>query len=478
MDMKKILHTSLASLLLATAMLLTLVSCMDDNWAKTNDVVEGKPVAVSLKLGCKANSDIVVNTRVDNSISSIYRLRIFVYDEQGKYMQSLLYTGNSDTDDITTLTKGNSSDKGQLYTAKFATTSGKRKLIVIANAGGGYWQTPGESVETYTYTQMKELAINLDSKLAVDGVTPFQITDEAQMLMTGYLDSVIFGEGGKVTDDSGNELDPAITLDRAFAHITFKIAKGNFTPTSYKVYKIPTKSYLMNSQTSQLEEINYIYSASSVVDGVSDDSYTFDFYLPENIQPFAKELEGTPPVDATVYAKRDEWDKDGDHKPENKTWTYANDGTFVVISGTYTGTANIGEGSATNQVTGSVEYTIHLGDFSTSGSYGDFSVKRNTSYTYNVSVTGVNNIIVEATTDDEKQPGAEGEIYDNTNTLYTYNLDAHYEQVYLEYNLSSIVESLKKQFPSGATEDQINEAIGNQLRLVVQADFMPNQRSA
>ena len=123
-----------------------------------------------------------------------------------------------------------------------------------------------------------------------------------------------------------------------------------------------------------------------------------------------------------------------------------------------------------------MEYTIHLGDFSTSGSYGDFSVKRNTSYTYNVSVTGVNNIIVEATTDDEKQPGAEGEIYDNTNTLYTYNLDAHYEQVYLEYNLSSIVESLKKQFTSGATEDQINEDIGNQLRLVVQSDFMPNKR--
>lgn len=478
MDMKKILHTSLASLLLATAMLLTLVSCMDDNWAKTNDVVEGKPVAVSLKLGCKANSDIVVNTRVDNSISSIHRLRIFVYDEQGKYMQSLLYTGNSDTDDITTLTKGNSSDKGQLYTAKFATTSGKRKLIVIANAGGGYWQTPGENVETYTYTQMKELAINLNSKLAVNGVTPFQITDEAQMLMTGYLDSVIFSEDGKVTDDSANVLDPAITLDRAFAHITFKIAKGNgnFTPTSYRVYKIPTKSYLMNFQTTQLEGIDYIYSASSVIDGVSDDSYTFDFYLPENIQPFAKKLEGTPPVDATVYAKRDEW-SDGP-KPEDKTWKYANEGTFVVISGTYTGTANVGEEdgvSTTNQVTGSVEYTIHLGDFSTSGSYGDFSVKRNTSYTYNVSVTGVNNIIVEATRDDEKQPGAEGEIYDNTNTLYTYNLDAHYEQVYLEYNLSSIVESLRKQ---QLKAEQVDKAIGNQLRLVVQSDFMPNQRSS
>lgn len=451
---------------------------MDDNWAKTNDVVEGKPVAVSLKLGCKANSDIVVNTRVDNSISSIHRLRIFVYDEQGKYMQSLLYTGNSDTDDITTLTKGNSSDEGQLYTAKFATTSGKRKLIVIANAGGGYWQTPRENVETYTYTQMKELAINLNSKLAVNGVTPFQITDEAQMLMTGYLDSVIFSEDGKVTDDSGNVLDPAITLDRAFAHITFKIAKGNgnFTPTSYRVYKIPTKSYLMNFQTTQLEGIDYIYSASSVIDGVSDDSYTFDFYLPENIQPIAADLADTPPVDAAVYAKRDEW-SDGP-KPEDKTWKYANEGTFVVISGTYTGTANVGEEdgvSTTNQVTGSVEYTIHLGDFSTSGSYGDFSVKRNTSYTYNVSVTGVNNIIVEATTDVEKQPGAEGEIYDNTNTLYTYNLDAHYEQVYLEYNLSSIVESLRKQ---QLNAEQVDEAIGNQLRLVVQSDFMPNQRSS
>ena len=139
MNTRRILHKWSAGLLFAGAMLLTFVGCIDDDLVKTSDVVEGKPVAVSLKLGCKANSDIIVNTRVDNSISSIHRLRIFVYDEQGEYMQSLLYTGNSDTDDITTLTKGNSNNEGQLYTAEFATTSGKRKLIVIANAGGGYW---------------------------------------------------------------------------------------------------------------------------------------------------------------------------------------------------------------------------------------------------------------------------------------------------------------------------------------------------
>lgn len=140
--------------------------------------------------------------------------------------------------------------------------------------------------------------------------------------------------------------------------------------------------------------------------------------------------------------------------------------TFVVISGTF-------EGDDTNPVTANVEYTIHLGNFGKSGDtsrdYGDFSVMRNYSYTYSVSVLDVNNIIVEAErTGGDYQNGAEGSVYDQSSTEYSYNLDAHYEQVYLEYNLSDIANSLGQSLSGQFLDD----AIANQLILIIQSEAM------
>lgn len=137
-----------------------------------------------------------------------------------------------------------------------------------------------------------------------------------------------------------------------------------------------------------------------------------------------------------------------------------------MISGTF-------EGDATNPVTANVEYTIHLGNFGKSGDtsrdYGDFSVMRNYSYTYLVSVLDVNNIIVEAErTGGDYQNGAEGSVYDQSSTEYSYNLDAHYEQVYLEYNLSDIANSLRQ----GLSGADLDDAIANQLILIIQSEAM------
>lgn len=183
--------------------------------------------------------------------------------------------------------------------------------------------------------------------------------------------------------------------------------------------------------------------------------------MPENVQE-----------NKTVsdYNSREAWngDENSGASAEDKTWTNApQNSTFVVISGTF-------EGDDTNPVTANVEYTIHLGNFGKSSdavrNYGDFSVMRNYSYTYSVSVLGVNNIIVEAQRQggEEYQNGAEGSVYDQSSTLYSYNLDAHYEQVYLEYNLSDIAKSLGQ----GLTGEDLDNAIANQLILIIQSEAM------
>ena len=292
MNMKGILHTLSIGLLV----LYVLTSCIDDDLIKTSNVVEGKPVTVSLKIGYKADADVVVNTRADNTLSDITRLRIFVYDAQGNYMESLNYTGKPASDEIT-LTETSTTDNGHLYNATFETTSGTRKLIAIANAGGGYWQTPSIDIANTSYEDMKKAVISLSSNLAVDGVTPFQIVASSQMLLTGCKDGIVFTTDNGVTDINGNNLSPAISLRRAMARITFKIpetvsdAQGTFTPTTYQVYNVPTKTMLSNDgkavDTSASAE-NFINFASVNVPSVYDGFYTFSFYMPENVYDIAE----------------------------------------------------------------------------------------------------------------------------------------------------------------------------------------------
>lgn len=74
---------------------------------------------------------------------------------------------------------------------------------------------------------------------------------------------------------------------------------------------------------------------------------------------------------------------------------------------------------------GDAIYTIHLGFCDGDGldKANDFNCYRNTKYTYNITIEGVDNIRVEAQKD-ELQSGAEGTVTDLISTLF--NLDSHY----------------------------------------------------
>lgn len=458
---------------------------MDDDLAKNNgDVVEGVPITVTMKLAGAPTADVTVETRADdNTLSDLTNLVIFVFHEDGSLEH---YVSSRPNNDIT-FTK----QSDGLYKVRFQTTSGKKNLIAVANtsqntADGGFWElTEIQDAVTsgqLTFDALKAILINLKGQ---NGMQPIQIVSASQMMMAGWNTDVIFNTNGGVDNygtDRDNSKKVVIKMDRTMARVTFNIKEGNFVPTSYRVYNIPTKSYLTNKdklKSDGIEELSYIYTASSNIGTVSNGLYTFEFYLPENIQDVAKDLDVSPSNvnEEMYYAKRDlcsvENGEDGS-LPENKTWTYAGNGTFVVINGTYTGTADIvdEEGNITGEdhtVTGNAEYTIHLGDFSSTGSYGNFSVERNVSYTYNVTVTGVNNIVVEALTDKENQSGAEGDIYDYDGVNYSYQLDAHYEQVYLAYNLSSIADNLDQE---KIETSGLDAAIADRLVLVIQSPMM------
>ena len=451
----------------------------DDLGVPTNS--EGHPVRVTLNMGMGKSTDIVV-TRADNSYSDLGNLYLFVYGSDGKYQQMLSTTATDPNNSITVETRSEN-DNGVTYTITINTTSGTKNLLAVANTSavadeGGFWSSMASiatdaAAGNLSFEQLKAAVISLRKDLYErTEMLPIQIVSSTQMLISGVNEGVVFGTNGNITKygqlDGTNNV--VVKMDRAMARITFNIAqtvegaKGTFVPSSFRVYNIPTKSVLTNTNKSNTESDNtYINSAPMTIGNVSGGNYTFSFYMPENI-PVANEN-----ASITSYQDRDKWSGDKGSRPENKTWTNApQNSTFVVISGTYSQSGDTTDTTDKNSYTGNVSYTIHLGDFSNKA-WSNFNVERNCSYTYKMSVKGVDSIVVEAEKEgDEQQPGAEGQIFTYDASTYSYELDAHYEQVFLQYNLSSMARSLA----SGLSDEELDNAIADKLILVIQSEAM------
>lgn len=449
----------------------------DDLGVPTNS--EGHPVRVTLNMGMGKSTDIVV-TRADNSYSDLGNLYLFVYGSDGKYQQMLSTTA---TDPNNSITVGTRSEKDNVvtYPITINTTSGTKNLLAVANTSavadeGGFWSSMASiatnaAAGNLSFEQLKAAVISLREDLYKrTEMLPIQIVSSTQMLISGVNEGVVFNTNGNITDyeqlDGTDKDKVVVKMDRAMARITFNIAqtvegaKGTFVPSSFRVYNIPTKSVLTNTNKSNTESDTYINSAPMTIGNVSGGNYTFSFYMPENIP------EANKNASIASYQDRDKWSGDKGSRPENKTWTNApQNSTFVVISGTYSQSGDTTDKS----YTGNVSYTIHLGDFSDKGSLYNFNVERNYSYTYKMSVKGVDNIVVEAEKEgDENQPGAEGQIFTYDASTYSYELDAHYEQVFLQYNLSSMARSLA----SGLSDEELDNAIADNLILVIQSEAM------
>lgn len=213
-----------------------------------------------------------------------------------------------------------------------------------------------------------------------------------------------------------------IKLSRPYAKVTFNVKNGTtnpnftFTPTSYSIYNVPTKASMFDNTASLTGDFKAYENRAIALGG------SFEFLQLENAYSV---VEG--PVKYTDREKRvSDTDRAFAYAPANST--------YVVIYGDGVekdGQGNIKKISKTN-------YTIHLGDFSPSGDMGDYSVNRNTHYTYNVTVNGVNMVEVEAKREDgDYENGAEGYVINLQSSPQVYTLDAHYETVLLKLDITN-----------------------------------------
>ena len=446
----------------------------------------GIPVKARLTFGTKGTDDIAVTTKAElNSYSDIISLFLFIYNEAGTVCEqvleldsSKLFEDNPATDD----------DGHHYYTAELNTTTGKKRICGVANY---------TTVENWTDFEKK---VREYGEAALNGTSSEDIGKSLFYLIDDYVDAgstiefntaqMIFTGAETITVAEDGSTDKDLKLQRIVANVEFNISNGKtsegntvaFRPVSYKIYNLPKGTRLSGGRVTEdnPEEARpefYYDGVENTRITSSGKGYSFTFFMPENVQPDASAM-------VESAAQREEWDYESNvgAEPGEKDYTHTTENaTFVVISGEYA------EYDPENNLkkSGNTSYTVHLGDFSEGyrnehpeNPYGNFSVRRNYSYTYNITINGVSAITAEVETDGPgKQQGAEGSIVNIEDITRSFSLDAHYEQILLTYNLSNIAEAVRNTAGLTNTDadgngiNDVDEAIGNYLRLHIDTPF-------
>lgn len=462
-------------------LLLSVASCTDHTFLDNRlPVEEGLPTHVKIEFDvedAQAMTRAELDTATESRVNSIY---IFLFDNEGNYINSQYYT--SRTNPALSYGGDGSYSTGDLM---LATQSRKEvQLICIANSESPSYsglKAQLDEIHSAGNTDQNELS-NLQG--VVMTMTTQTVERATSLVMTG-----------NVTDSNGNTLIalPAATdanpvkakvvLKRTDAKVRFEVKTelpidsetGNpiawkdfsFTPTDWAVKQVPQKSYLLehtddadgkptdyngsdavyfNSRPTVFEELTIAHDTKLCSGG------SFSFYMPENSKTPKIIIPNTGTA-AEQYALRDAWDKEaGEDANGSKNFTNAHDNsTYVEITGvlSYIDKLNY-------DISADVRLTIHLGYSVPTGSTetanpNDYNTLRNHSYTYNVTIKGIDNIIVEVREGNEKRPGYEGDVIYSTQNVY--NVDAHYDCKVIKIKKSAINNkmqwAIKTPFSSG-----------------------------
>lgn len=417
-------------------LLIGLASCIDEYAGDSLSVEEGKPVTVQLGFSVPQMTE--VNTRLtpaqEYHINDLY---ILIFDAQqnrkfGQYYTREELTAHQDYPNF------DGSEGGSLT---ITTTSGESYIYGVAN------------VET---NELEALKAKLD---AVQSVTDLQaITaslksagnierNQASLVMSGTFEGTDATDAQKAAGycvlpadgSSSIALSGRIHLKRLDSHITFKIQTDNnsaitsFSPTSWRVYNVPVKSYLVAQAVDAVTASSSDYTdATERIDFAHTDNntYSFDFYMLENRKNGLNNI--TQYDQREVEKKETVTDSDKPGQTERNTGEYKNVepyATFVEIKAKMTIQLEDGQVRFAD-----VRYVIHLGYVNNVAS--DFKSERNTRYIYTVKVQDVNNIVLEVESKQETQPGAEGDVVDAQEKLI--QLDCHYHTFVLGFTKASM----------------------------------------
>lgn len=421
--MKKVMK--LAYLLMGVALLLS--SCSEDIFPGGSE--SNEDVTISLAYSDVSPRDIVVNSRATEAEERhLDNLYIYIFDGNGNLKG---YKGIEGEEYLNQNTS--STTKAEITGIK--TRSGESYIYAVANIKTGLYP-----VETSDGTvEPNKLPINLNEDKARAGEYSFTLdqlkaltfkrSDTSIDITSAFLMSGAVKEGNPVNITTAGAIagdDNAIRLSRIVSKVKFTIKAADNTTEVTRSFKLETYD-IMNiavdgslvgkidgNSRKKTTNVNKDIGNTVRPNDVEAGAQIFEVYLPENLQDAVHDV-------TTQEARED----DKQSIPKEFTNAPAK-GTYVVLKGKYEETTSSSTKSA------DVTYYVHLGDCTKDKN--NYDVERNCKYTYNITVAGVEKIIVEAKKESgADQPGAEGVVLEYGATGKNMTLDSHYEYMVMRF---------------------------------------------
>ena len=419
----------LAYLLMGVALLLS--SCSEDIFPGGSE--SNEDVTISLAYSDVSPRDIVVNSRATEAEERhLDNLYIYIFDGNGNLKGYKGIEGESNLIQ-------NTSNTTQAQINGIKTRSGESYIYAVANISTGLYP-----VETSSGTvAANKLPINLNEEKARAGEYDFTL-DQLKALTfkrnntsiditSAFLMSGAVQDGNLVNITTAGAIagdDNAIRLSRIVSKVKFTIKAAkttgvtrSFKLDTYDIMNIAVDGSLVGkidgNSRNKTTNVNKNIGNTVRPNDVENDAQFFEVYLPENLQDAVHNV--------TTQAARED---DSQSIPKVFTNAPAN-GTYVVLKGKYEETTSSSTKSA------DVTYYVHLGDCSRDKN--NYDVERNCKYTYNITVAGVDKIIVEAKKESgADQPGAEGVVLEYGATGKNMTLDSHYEYMVMRFYQNDI----------------------------------------
>lgn len=444
---------------------LCLCSCTDEDFVKQGFVGEGE-TSVLLNFGQTQYEDVKVTMRstlTEVPESRVYNMFVYVF-VNGSRVYSHYFDSTNRLETKTQVQEANTNcwmvdnqdaqggeaTNGTLRICVPMITNGT--IYMVANIDADMVNISPEKLNIIrTEAELLELTASLNQEITSrNGYFP----------MSGKLEGIDIDENGIRPPGGGSA---TVELERLDAKVIVKVrvATGNeiettengittkqtmkeFVPESWQVLNLPKGSTVMPSisdnngagyfdsevfsfETETIESFTYSDSKGSS-QSVESKVSGFSFYMLENREPMKKSVNGN-------YHLRDKRIKDvaGAYDTTNGMWEYApEDATYIIIKGDVLMNVDVSEQAREQQLTASVVYYIHLGDFASE--MDNYDIDRNTRYTYTITIKGVNSIDIEVKTSAdgdankviENEAGATGHVYISKEMQFTF--DAHYGQ--------------------------------------------------
>lgn len=450
-----------------------MTACSDDLGFDEN-FVEGEPVTLSIdcavaEMPVVSRADMAVGR--DKEINSVW---IGFYGTDGSLKHHFTYGEGGDI-------KIMDEDFQTLENMKI--TSGRYHIVAVANYEGNMGVTPTQTTpkdlktlldEAKTFDQYKAIAVYTDPG-SVD-------TPTGNLVMQGvYVESrkhdkdvssdfwAIENESLTAVSSGTTKLPGAIHFRRLISQVKFNITFDNtniesFEPVSMTVYNVPTVSWL--AERADGEPGNTVTNAGDNINlggkeyTPSRRFYSFEGTTTRTIDWYQMENRRQAVIPVPTYAKRELERKnditDSEFKENSGIYTALcgesgdtymknNNATYVVLHAKLTMKK---KPTGVESRTVDAVYTVHLGYCEPKNGVEaekakDFNCRRNYKYTYNMKITGVDKIELEAkaeTLDGDFQHGAEGLITDITGAFFP--ADSHFEQRNVELTADEL-EKLK-----------------------------------